>query len=136
MSGFGTGPFGYVNAGSALAAAEEENRSELSSSRKFDFPTGRYVVNDEGGFEAMDDIAQVVCLTVAFTPRKTRFVTSRDNQARALAIRTALAHLTKRPQPSIVIKSIDIVAAGGGRVSESITYRNLLTGTLQTVSAA
>ncbi len=135
MSGFGTGPFGYVNAGSALAAAEEEVRSELSSSRKFDFPTGRYVVNDEGGFEAMDDIAQVVCLKVAFTKRLTRFVTARSNQERVLALRTTLSSLTKRPQPSIELKSIEVVAAGGGRVTEIITYRNLLTGTLQTVSA-
>ncbi len=133
--GFGLGPFGYVNAGSALAASAEETRSDLSSSRKIDFPTGRYVANDEGGFEAMDDIAQVVCLRVAFTTRSTKFITARNNRQREMALRTELRDLTKRPEPAIELKSVTVTPAGGGRVSETIVYRNLRTGTRQTVTA-
>ncbi len=133
--GFGIGPFGYVNAGSALEASEDETRSDLSSSRKLDFPTGRYVSNDEGGFEAMDDIAQVVCLRVAYTKRTTKFITARNNREREMALRTALRDLTKRPEPFIELKSVSVVGAGGGRVAETIVYRNLRTGTIQTVTA-
>jgi hypothetical protein len=132
--GFGLGPYGFVNAGSVLATAAEEDRSNLSSSRKFDFPTGRYVANDEGGFEPMDDVAQAVCLAVAFAKRTTRFITARDNRAREMAIRTELRRMTKRPEPLIELRAVTVTAAGGGRTVEQITYRNLRTGTVQTVT--
>lgn len=132
---YGTGPFGFAPFGAALPTPTEETRSSLSSSRKIDFVRGRYVANDEGGFEAMDDVAQTVTLLVAFTPQVGKFVTPQAIAFRRSSLFKALSVLTRKPKAVIAIKKIEITPNGRGGVDEIIIFQNLRTNTQQTVEA-
>lgn len=136
MSGFSVGPFGFLGLGNTLAAPAEETRSSLSSSRRVDFVTKRYVVNDEGGFEAMDDVAQTVGLLVAFAWVPPTHVTPQARNEAKTKIRAALRSLSSGAAPLIQIRSVDVSTPGGGIMNISVTYKNLRTNTIQTVEPA
>ena len=133
--GFGVKPWGYGGYGAPLTPSTPAAFSSLSSSRSFDGIKGRYVANDEGGFEAMDDTAQRVVLNVAFAVRRGPFITPRDLAQQEADIRAALAvSLTAGPTPAI--RLIEVTAAQTGPTASAVTVRyfNNLTNTEQTVS--
>ena len=132
--GFGQKPWGYGGYGSPLAPPVPAVESALSSSRKVDFVTGRYVANDEGGFEAMDDTAQRVVLLVAFAVKRSTFLTAQSLAGQEAAIRNALLVVTRGPAPEIRVLSVSAVATDVQTSAVSIRYVNNLTGTEQTVS--
>lgn len=108
-------------------------RSELSSSRKIDFPTGDYVLDDLGGFKAMDDTDQRVVLLVAFAVKPEKFITPQTINSRKDAIRKALDVLTSSRNP--VIKNVDVTVKeiSPGRLSTEVSFHNVKTGTKSTV---
>jgi hypothetical protein len=133
--GFGAKPYGFGGYGSPLAPPVPAAFSSLSSSRKYDGLTGRYVANDEGGFEAMDDTAQRVILTVAFAVKTGPFITPRDLAQQEATIRAALAvSLTSGPTPAIRLISVTAAQTGPTASGVIVRYFNNLTGTEQTVS--
>ncbi len=129
----GTGPYGHTPAGYAASTPTEETRSSLSSSRLINGVTKRYVVNDEGGFEAMDDIAQTVLLRISFAVREAKFITPQGMADDRTAIRNALADMTKGAEPLIKIKTIEVTDSGKATTYKRVVYQNLMTNTLQTV---
>jgi hypothetical protein len=133
MSGFGSGPFGFLGFGNTLAAPSEATRSSVSSSRLIDGKRKTYVVNDEQGFEAMDDVAQAVLLRIAFAAAEPKFISPEALRKMSTAIRTALNSLTIGPDPAIRIKSIEVTDSGKSSTYKRVVYDNLRTGTLQTV---
>lgn len=133
ISGFGTGPFASTPVGSGATVPESETRSSLSSSRKINGITKRYVTNDEGGFESMDDIQQTVLLRIAFAEKQSPFNAPADHAKMKTDIRNALADMAAKPDPLIQIKSIDVTDGGGGTVYKRVVYKNLLTGTINVV---
>lgn len=128
---FGTGPFGYFEAGGAYALPESEERGELSSSRKIN-TLGQYEVDADGGVVAMDDIAQTVLLTVAYAVTHPKFITPQTIGADRTAVTTALARLSGGRSPAIRLVEV-MVEGSGGKITRRITYVNLRTNTQKTV---
>jgi len=134
--GYGKKPWGYGSFGSPLTLPTPASTSSLSSSRKFDGKTGRYVVNDEGGFEAVDNTAQRVILLVAFSAKSGPFLTDRDLAAQVAEVRSALSVMTIGPEPAITLLGVSCEASGPTSSRLTVRYRNNLTGTEQTVEPA
>jgi hypothetical protein len=135
--GFGLKPFGYGPFGLPLAPPTPSAPSALSSSRKIDGIAGRYVVNDVGGFQAMDDTAQRVLLAVSFALKpRAPFITTRDLAAQETAIRAALAFLTSGQEPAIRLIAVAAAKTGPNATSLKVRFKNLLTGTEQTLEPA
>lgn len=133
--GFGAKPWGFGGYGSLLAPPAPAVFSSLSSSRSFDGLTGRYVANDAGGFEPMDDTAQRVILTVAFAVKQGPFITPRDLSQQEADIRAALAvSLTAGAAPAIRLISVEAAQTGPTSSGVTVRYFNNLTNTEQTVS--
>lgn len=132
---FGTGPFGGFHAGGYGPAATEEVRSSVSSSRAISFQTGRYLVNDEGGFEAVDDIAQTVALTVAYAYRAPDTITVQNMAKSTERIRSALRPMTIGIAPLISEVAVRFDRSSPGVMRPLISYRNMRTKTKQTVEA-
>ncbi len=127
---YGTGPFGSPSGASLPAQVP----TALASSRRIDFTTGLYVLDENGGFESMDDTAQRVCLLVAFAEKPSDVITPQTMNAQADAIRAALAPLTNVRAPAIKLISVVVERSASGTVAKTITYRNLLTDTEETVT--
>ena len=134
--GYGQKPWGFGGYGTPLTLPQPSSPSELSSSRKIEDRTGRYVTNDEGGFEAMDDTAQRVWLLVAFATKTGPFITARDMATQEAAIRAALKPLTTGAEPAIRLLAVTASQVGPTSTSVSVRYVNRLTGTEQTVEPA
>lgn len=133
--GFGTGPFGAGPFGHPLITTTDEVKSSLSSSRLLNGVTKAYVVNDEGGFEAMDDVAQRVLLFLAFgMGEEPKLIDSTYPATMRARITAALAPLVR--ERAIEITAIDISDDGRGATHKRVAFRNLLTDTLQTVEPA
>jgi hypothetical protein len=133
--GFGAKPWGFGGYGAPFTPSTPAAFSSLSSSRSFDGIKGRYVANDEGGFEAMDDTAQCMVLTVGFATKTGPFITPRDLAQQEATIRAALAvSLTAGSTPRV--RLIEVTAAQTGPTASAVTVRyfNNLTNTEQTVS--
>lgn len=132
--GFGQKPWGYGGYGAPLSPPTPAAVSSLSSSRKINAKTGRYVANDEGGFEPMDDTAQRVVLLVAFAAKVGPFITPPDLSAQEATIRAALAPLVAKPEPAIRLLAVSAAQTGPTSTAVTVRYINNLTGTEQTVS--
>lgn len=131
--GYGKKPWGFGGYGTPLTLPQPAAPSELSSSRLIEDRTGRYVTNDEGGFEPMDDTAQRVWLLVAFAARTGPFITARDMAAQEAVIRAALKPLTTGTEPAIRLLAVTVTQVGPTSTAASVRYVNRLTGTEQTV---
>ncbi len=133
---FGTGPFGIVVFGTGETPPPSQALSTLSSSRKIDGVTRRYVLNAEGGFEAMGDVAQrVYCLVTQAAGAEPPFIDERASATVEANIRTSLAPLTALPSPQIAIVSIAVQRTSLGTLSREVVFRTLGDDTEHTVSA-
>ncbi len=99
------------------------------------FTTGRYLLNAEGGFQAGDDIGQVVTLRVAFGWIPPLTITPQSISEAQNNIRTVLADMAALPDPLIEIVDISIATNGRGIMSPTVKYRNLRMNTINTVPA-
>lgn len=109
-------------------------RSKLSSSRKIDFATGTYVVDENGGFESMSSTAQRVVLLVSYAGGKpSAYITPQDLARTTDRIRKALRVMTDGPSPAIEVTSIDVSRTAPGRTRTFVEFRDLTTGLSQTV---
>ena len=127
------GPYGSVG-GAIVAPATMSARASLSSSRGIDARTMRYQVADDGGFEPMDDVTQRVLCILAFVVKMKGRIVPQEQAALKARIRTELRQLTDGQEP--VIKLIDVTVTDDGRQTSyvGVTYKNLLTDTLNTVN--
>jgi len=133
MSGFGTGPYGLGPFGKAVLPPEEPKPKILHSSREINGVTRRYVLDSDGNFEGMDDIAQRVLLLVSYADTEFKFITDRDNETSRQRIEAALSVLTSGKTPAIRIEAIEFTNPSYGLLQKRITYTNLRTNTQQTV---
>jgi len=124
----GAGPYG----GSAPASATEAVTTAISC-RWIDPVTRDYATDDDGNPRGMDGTANRVYLLLSYSDVRQAIITAQGVQARAAAIRRALEPLTRRPEPAISALVVNVADNGADRVEGTITYRNLLTNTLQTV---
>jgi hypothetical protein len=133
--GFGSQPYGSSPYGAPPAEQPGEHPVPLITSRLID-ARGRYVIDDEGAFAAMDDVAQRVLLLIAFRAGpKPKIIDDRAISARQAQIRAALQILTKGPSPVIEIKEIIVERSAPGKLKESVKYRRLVTNTIETAEA-
>ncbi len=90
----------------------------------------RYVIDENGGFEGMDDVAQCVLIAVAQLKPSGRIDPREQNKQKQL-LRERLATLTAGPEPIITIH--DIVFTDDKRQTSNllVTYTNNLTNTQQ-----
>lgn len=132
--GYGTGVFGAI-LGVPAAPYPPQVVSPLSSSRKIDGVTKRYVMNDEGGFEPMDDTDQRVLLTLSFADTDSKFITPQGLRSQEQKMRDALTAngLLDARAPSIQIVRLTVERSGSGEVTKTIVYKNLKSGTQKTV---
>lgn len=133
MSGFGADPFGGGPFGAPYPPPANEASGALASSRLIDGDSRRYVVTDEGGFDSMDDVAQRVMLLLAYGVTMPRFITPETRASVAAQIRAALSTLTSGREPTISILSLSVDDDGRDGMTPRLSYRNLLTGTKQTI---
>lgn len=134
--GFGSGIFMWPWGNPGLTV-EPEAFAPLSSSRALVFVPGkrglRYVTRTDGGFDAMDDIAQRVLLLTAYAVPDQKLITPQESNAFVANVRAALKPLTDGPDPSIQILDIQATDDGAATMLKSLTYKNLKTGTKSTV---
>ncbi len=133
---FGSGPFGIVVFGGAATPPASQALASLSSSRRIDGVTRRYVLDDEGGFAAMGDTAQrVYCAVTQAAGEEPAFIDQRAGATIEASVRAALEPLTRGPEPMIRIVSIAVARTAPGALSRSVTFVDLTNGTEETVSA-
>lgn len=110
--------------------------AKVGAARKMHFPTRRYVVADDGGFEAMDEIAQRVMLTIAFAVKLPAFITPQGEAELEQAVRTELANagMLDPRDPDIDLESVDVSHDQHQIQFIGARYKNLRTGTYQYVS--
>ena len=132
---FGSGPYGVIGMGVPAPDVASPNVSELSSSRELN-AEGRYELNDEGGFKAMDDVTQRVLILVsrATNPRPP-IISGPELERMKERIRSGLSPLLSVADPDIKLRSID-VRSDRGRVFIDVNYRDLRTNTVQTAKAS
>lgn len=135
-SAMGVGPFGVVTAGYAVPeAANAKPPTTLTSSRRIDFVTQRYVTNSAGGFEGMDDIGQRVVLLVSGAVRVPPKITPRAISSIQEAVRAALDNIVN-VERAITLDQVDVVSERAGQLAARVTFTNLKTSTKQTALAA
>lgn len=135
-SAMGVGPFGVVTAGYAVPeAANAKPPTTLTSSRRIDFVTQRYVHNGAGGFEGMDDIGQRVVLLVSGAVRVPPKITPRAISSIQEAVRAALDNIVN-VERAITLDQVDVVSERAGQLAARVTFTNLKTSTKQTALAA
>lgn len=134
MPGFGAGPYGLSAYGFPADEPATLAPAKVSGARKIDAPSRRYVIADDGGFEAMDATAQRVLILVSLAiGKETPFITPQGNAEMEQRIRDALAPLTTTRDPDIEIDTIEVTSEGGTS-RRLVKYKNLRTGTYQYVS--
>lgn len=136
-TGLGIGPYGLSVFGQASDDPTSLEPAKIGSARKLDFKTRRYVVADDGGFEAMDETAQRVGITVALAiGKEPQFITPQDEALIEQRIRKAFddAEMTGTRDPDIDLESVDISHDTDGNSFRGVRYKNLRTGTYQYVS--
>lgn len=135
-SAMGVGPFGVVTAGYAVPeAVNAKPPTTLTSSRRIDFVTQRYVTNSAGGFEGMDDIGQRVVLLVSGAVRVPPKITPRAISSIREAVRAALDNIVN-VERAITLDQVDVVSERAGQLAARVTFTNLKTSTKQTALAA
>ncbi len=94
-----------------------------------------YVENSDGGFESMPDTAQRVLMLVALGVDEAPIIDSRYQAIMGARIRKELEILTRGPEPAIQL--IDVVVGDNKKSSttKTIVFRDLKSGTTQTVQA-
>lgn len=134
--GYGLGPFGF-QFGYPSSALAGENPSGLSSSRKIDGVTKRYVLNAQGGFAPMDDTDQRVLLVFSFAVVDTPFITPQSMREQEQRIRTALttSGLVAPRSPAIKIIKLTVDSPSYGVVRRTLVFKNLLANTQRTIEA-
>lgn len=134
LSGFGLGGFGLTPFGIPLDPFADEPTIVLRSSRDVDMRRGGYVVDSDGNFSGMDDVAQRVLLAVRTAKIPSLQTLGFDEEARA-EVRRVLdaASLTTGATPEITLfredpgDTIEIRKdPGGARIA--VFYRNNVTG--------
>ncbi len=134
--GFGAGPFGGVPLGQTAAALPAEDPTTLTSSRAIDVTTQRYELDDEGGFDAMDDVAQRVFLLLCFELGPTpKFIDSRFDGAVRNAVVRALRPVTEGADPQAKLERVTVERQRPGGTRVMVEYLNLTTNSKRTVSA-
>lgn len=129
---YGTGPLGFTPLGLPAGGPLTLTRAPLTSSRKIDGVTKRYVTTAAGGFEGMDDVAQRVLLLLSFADTEIGVITPQTMRAQEQKFRDALAPLTNQRAPTIKILEVSVRNPNMGRLVKTIRYKNLLTNTEQT----
>jgi hypothetical protein len=133
MAGFGTGPYGLSALGQAADEPETLAPAKITSAKKIDAKTRRYVIADDGGFEAMDGTAQRVLLLVCMAlGKETPFITPQGNDEMRQRIEEALRPLTDSRDPDIELDVVDITS-DRDTSNRLVRYKNLRTNTYQYV---
>jgi hypothetical protein len=131
--GFGTGPYGAGFFGLPSPDPVVQTPRTLSTSRKIDGSTKRYVNDANGNPLSMDDTDQRVLLLVAFATIDTPFVTQRDLNTQAANIRAALQPLLAQRPPAIALDDVQVVEDGETNVNRFVSYTNLRTSQSRTI---
>lgn len=133
----GSGPFGVITLGIEPAATADLVPTKLSSSRKLDFATGRYIADADGGVEGMDDVGQRVSLVVAYAAQTQQLPTNLDarfdGQLRS-RIRADLAEAGLIPN-DIELITVEASRKRAGQAQLLVVFMNKRTNTRQTVAA-
>lgn len=134
MSGLGSHPFGNGPFGQPPPVPSAEVLPTLSSSRLVDGVSSRYVPTTDGDFEPMDGTAQRVLLLIAFADTYSPIITPQGKADQAARIRRALRPLTEGREPAIDRLTVEVTDDGKAETLKTVTYRNRLTNTIQTVT--
>lgn len=132
--GLGLGAYGLAVLGQASDDPVSLAPCKVGSARNFDWKKRRYVVADDGGFEAMDETAQRVLLTVCFaTAKMPQFITPQGELEIEQKIRDALdaAQLLDPRDPDIELDTVDVSHDPHATQFVLVKYKNLRTGTYQ-----
>lgn len=132
--GLGIGAYGLAVLGQASDDPTSLDPCKIGSARNFDFKKRRYVVADDGGFEAMDETAQRVLLTVCFAVAKMpAFITPQGEIEIEQKVRDALteAQLLDPRDPDIDLESVDVSHDPNATQFVLVKYKNLRTDTYQ-----
>jgi hypothetical protein len=107
--------------------------TRVHSSRKVDFTTGRYVLDDDGNPAAQPSIQQVVAMIVAFNLPDEPLITPDALEARRQAVVALLSDLTAPPAPQITRLEVSYTSDDAGKVIGVINFQDMTTGENETV---
>ena len=128
------GPLGIDYLGVPGPDPSPQIRSPLSSARRIDGVTLRYVQTSEGGYEGMPALQQRVLLLVTTGAGPAPATT--DERARTAVeqgIRTALEPLTGGNEPEAEIVSISVTRSGPNTLRQVVIVRGLIDDKTHTV---
>mgnify|MGYP003476477364 FL=1 len=132
VSGLGTGAYGLSQFGYPADEPETLAPAPNASARKIDGKTKRYVLNSDGGFDAMDGTAQRVLLLTSFaTADRPEFIDERSEAQTQQRILEGLAPLLDTRDPDIALKEAAVTDDGRDTTHESVIYKNLRPSTLE-----
>jgi hypothetical protein len=126
-------PLGAGFLGGWAPPAPTEATTTAVSCRRIDAVAHDYVTDGAGNPEGMDGTANRVYLLLSYADTRTAIITATGVAAREKAVRAALEPLARGPEPAIANLSVKVTDAGRDRVYGEVTYRNLLTNTLETL---
>lgn len=132
--GFGVGPFGLGPLGLPAAELPAEDPAELSSSRKIDGTTKKFVQNTNGGYRGMSDTMQRVLLLVSFAVRSyPKFNTAESREQIVADVTTALRPLTNPKAQVIELLEVSVRDDGKDGTYPLVRYRDLVSGKEETI---
>ena len=133
---FGVGPFGIGPLGVPAADLPAEDPAELSSSRKSDGTTKKFVQTTNGGYAGMPDTMQRVLLLVSFAVKKLPAFVDDESRAQIVAdITTALQPLTNPKNQVIDLLDVSVDEDGKSTTFPRVRYRDLVSGVEHTVGS-
>lgn len=132
-TGLGAFPLAAGPYGGAMPSPAVEATTTAVNARRIDTVRRDYTTDADGNADGMDGTAGRVYLLLSYADTRQAIITATGVQARAAAIRRALEPLTRGPAPAVTALTVNVVDAGGERINGTVTYRNLLTNTLETV---
>jgi hypothetical protein len=134
MSGLGTGPIGLGPLGIPDPTLAPDDKPILTSSRKIDAQSRRYVTTSDGGFEAMDDVAQrAFMLLQPVLNNQGGLITGRTEQQVKADVRDALKPLTGGKMPAAKLVGVTAQARQPGMFTAEVFIQSLITNTITKV---
>lgn len=131
--GYGTGYFGLAPLGVAIQQASTADPARVSTSRKIDPLTKRFVQVTNGGFAGMTDTCQrVLLLTLQAMAGRATIITPDEQVDTEQRVRAALAPLLAGREPAIELLAVTVEDDGRDAEQVAVTFRDLATGKVET----
>jgi hypothetical protein len=131
---WGTGSFGSTPLGIPATLLPAEDPARVSTSRKVDPLTKRFVQTTNGGYAGMTDACQrVLLLTLQALANHTGLITPDEQGDTEQRVRAALSVMADGKEPVIELRQVLVTDDGRDAEQVTIEFLDLGTGKVETV---